>query len=379
MSSPGNKILLTGATGYVGGTVLDQLINNTAPSLQDLAFDVVVRGEEPARKLKDAYGARVNPLQWKGLNDTDSIADIASNYDIIINTGSGFIPAGARAFVDGLARRIGSGNPLPWILHISGCTNLGDKPFSEQADPRREFDDADAEKVFDFIRREDERDPYLQRTTEVAVLARAEETGVQAVSLTAPCIFGAGTGRFNTAGLVVPGAVRYVVQHGHGYKLNDTANFDWVHVLDLADLYVLIVRTILEREDRGVGYIPSGRKGIIFPAVARVLNTEIQQLALDAAFEDGVLPREDTPKEKEIRQESLQAVADEVCAGQTSIAERGLAGHKDMKGTMAKKLFGWSPKRLDNAWRRDFKDELFALKEGRRSRTMEGCIGIRQK
>ncbi|KAL1641093.1 hypothetical protein SLS58_006366 [Diplodia intermedia] len=379
MSSMGNKILLTGATGYVGGTVLDQLINSTAPSLRNLTFDLLVRGHEPAQKLKEAYGARVHPLQWKGLEHADSIVSIASNYDIIVNTGSGFVPTGAQAFVDGLACRINPGGPPPWVLHLSGCTNLSDKPLTGHAEPGREFDDADAEGIYDFIKREDERCPYAQRTAEVAVLTRAEQTGVQAVSLTTPCIFGEGTGLFNRAGLVVPAAVRYVVRHGYGYKLTETANFDWVHVVDLADLYVLIVRAILEREDRGVGYIPSGRKGIIFPAVARVLVLDIQRHALDAAFEVGVLPRDDTPKEKEIRQASLQMIADEVCAGQTAIAELGYAGHKGMKGTMAKKLFGWNPTRLEDAWRQDFMDELIALNKGRRSLTMDSCIGVKQK
>ncbi|KAL1631721.1 hypothetical protein SLS56_004395 [Neofusicoccum ribis] len=240
----------------------------------------------------------MHPYSIESTYDVDSIANTALNYDIIVNTGSGFIPEGARAFMDGLARRVNPGSPVPWILHVSGCTNLADRPITEQAGVGRKFDDADPENVFDTIKSEDERDPYAQRTTEVAVLTRAEETGVQAVNLTTPCIFGEGTGLFNRAGIVVPLAVRYVAQHGHGYKLNETSDFDWVHVLDLADLYVLIVRAILEREDCGVGYIPSGKKGIIFPAVARVLNLEILQLALDAAFKAGVLSREDPPKKK---------------------------------------------------------------------------------
>ena len=117
----------------------------------------------------------------------------------------------------------------------------------------------------------DEADPYSQRTTEISVLETAAELGVQAISVNAPCIFGEGTGLFNKQGLVIPLIMMYVVQHGYGWKLNDTANFDWVHVIDLADIFVLLVRTILEREDRGVGYLPTGRNGIMFAAVGRAL------------------------------------------------------------------------------------------------------------
>lgn len=41
--------------------------------------------------------------------------------------------------------------------------------------------------------------------------------------------------------------------------------------MDLADIYVLLVRTILGREDRGVGYLPTGRNGMLFAAVGRAL------------------------------------------------------------------------------------------------------------
>lgn len=151
-----------------------------------------------------------------------------------------------------------------------------------------------------------------------------------------------------------------------------------MHVEDLADAYVLLMRTILEREDRGVGYIPSGKNGIIFPAVGRALQTEIMQRCLDAAFDTGVLPLEDTPKDKEIRQVSLQEIADEITAGLVDMAEQGWAGNKAQKGTMAKKILGWEPKRLEEEWKKDFLDELNALKNGERGITMESCIGKKQ-
>ncbi|KAM7198296.1 hypothetical protein V8F33_005087 [Rhypophila sp. PSN 637] len=355
--SSSNSILLTGATGYVGGT--------------NLNFDLLVRAQAAADKLRSILGDRVNPILWPGgLGDPESIIKIASNYDLIINVGSGFIPSGSQAFVSGLAQRAASNpsGPIPWLLNIAGCTNLGDKPLTQISHPDRKFDDADGNAVNEWLRSADEREPYPQRTTEVGVLTAAEATGgaVHAVSLNTPLIFGAGTGLFNQQGIIIPTLMRYVVTHGYGFKLNESANFDWVHVEDLADLYVLLVKTILEREDRGVGYIPSNKNGIIFPAVARVLQTESMQRCLDAAFDAGVLPRQNTPKDKEIRLVGLKEIADEITFGLMDMAEQGWAGNKAQKGTVARKLLGWNPTRLEEAWRKDF---------GKRGVTMESCIG----
>lgn len=75
-----NRILLTGATGYVGGTILSHLIKNEEPSIKALTFDLLVRTEDAAAKLRDAYGDRVNPIQWPGgLTNFDFIAQTAAN------------------------------------------------------------------------------------------------------------------------------------------------------------------------------------------------------------------------------------------------------------------------------------------------------------
>ncbi|CAH0047264.1 unnamed protein product [Clonostachys solani] len=343
--------------------------------MKEVTIDVLVRKEDQAEKLREAYGDRIGTAFWKGLTDQDFIINTAANYDIVINAGSGFFPGGAAAFVEGLARRVKNGERAPWMIHIAGCTNLSDLPITGKAYPDREWDDADGNAIYEFLKSEDERSPYLQRTAEVAVLSRAEETGVQAVSLNTPGIYGLGTGLFNQAGLVIPSAARYVITRGYGHTVLDTTSFDLVHVEDLADLYILLVRAILEREDRGVDFIPSGKNGIIFPAVLRASSIEIMQLALDAAFEEGVLPREDTPKEKEIRRITLKQMADEVTFGMQEVAER-LVGHKAQKGTVAKTLLGWEPKRLDEAWKQDFKEELLAFKAGKRGNIGDGAIGL---
>ncbi|KAM5373297.1 hypothetical protein ACJZ2D_007126 [Fusarium nematophilum] len=356
------QILLVGATGYVGGTVLSHIIQSKAPELENLTIDLLVRSQDAAAKLVEAYGDRVNPILWQGLEDTSFIVDVAKNYDIIINTGFGFAPDGAEAFVRGLARRIPD-SPVPWFIHLSGCSNLADRPITQSAQ-RRDWDDADGEAVYEFLKTEDARDPYPQRTAEVAVLSAGEETGVRAVSVNSPCIFGTGTGLFRREGFIIPAFLRYVLKHGYAFKLNETASFDWVHVEDLADLFVRLVLAIITREDRGDGYIPSGKSGIISSTVGSTLQTEMMQLCLDAAFESGALPREDTPSHKEIRQVTLQEIADEIMNGLVDMAERSWAGHKRLKGTVARKLLGWNPTRLDEAWRLNYIDEMNALKSG---------------
>ncbi|KAF2123915.1 NAD(P)-binding protein [Dothidotthia symphoricarpi CBS 119687] len=366
-----SKILLTGATGYVGGTVLTQLLAD--PKLTSQPISLLVRTETQAAKLRSVYGARVHPILWKGLEEDEKvIADTAAQYDIIVNAGSGFITSGAKALVDGLARRVQAGLPTPWFLHVSGCTNLVD-PSQK---PREWNDEKDGAAIFEYMASLDAKTPYSQRTTELTVLETAAQHGVAAVSLQAPCIFGEGTGQFNRQGLVIPLALMFVVQHGYGFKLNETANFDWVHIEDLASYFVQLVRTILSRPDRGVGFIPTGKEGILFPTVGRTLVTEINQKALDVAFAAGDLPRGDTPQQKEIRLAPVQEIADKIGAGRVDIATLAWGGEKAVRGTVGQKLLGWEPTRLQDAWDQDFEDELKALKEGRRMVTFASCVGM---
>lgn len=66
-----NKILLTGATGYIGGTILHNLLACNDPAIQQAAVTVLVRGEQRARKLAEQYGSRIRCIQFKDWDETD--------------------------------------------------------------------------------------------------------------------------------------------------------------------------------------------------------------------------------------------------------------------------------------------------------------------
>jgi len=371
-----NKVLVVGATGYVGGTVIAQLLKSTAPSLQHQIFDVVVRKDEHVLKLQQEYGNRVRVFKWPGLQDTAFIEELAQDYDVIVNAGTGFHAPGAIAFVHGQSRRIHAGKPTPWMINLSGCTNLATRPLTQPPVPLREWNDLeDGAAIFDYMKELNAREPYPQRTAEVGVLTAGAATGVQVVSVNAPVIFGNGAGLFNRQGTIIPRVMNYALQHGYGFKLNETANFDRVHVADLAQIFVILVRTILKRPDRGVGFIPANEKGVLFSESGHVLIKDINQRCLDALFEDGLLPKLGGPKEKEIRLVPLEEIADKLALRINTIAERSWAGHKRTRSMVARKVLGWEPTRLQDDWEQEFKNELIALKDGKRIFTFAGVIG----
>ncbi|KAI1082445.1 NAD dependent epimerase/dehydratase [Whalleya microplaca] len=368
MSPP--KVLLTGATGYIGGTVLNQLVTSTSPNLEAVTVSILVRGEERAAKLRGKYGDRIVCILFKDFDEIPLITEVASQHDIIINAGSGFHPASAEAMVRGLAqRKAATGKPV-WMLHTSGCSNISDRPITDTAYPDREWDDADAEAVYEFEKATNEREWYAQRTSELAVLDTGIELGVNTLSIQVPNMCGTGEGLFQNASLMIPIMMGYVLARGYGFTLGDgTGAIDYVHISDLAALYVLLLQKILE--DGGKD-LPTGKKGIIFPTNGRSRTYDIAQRCVDVAFETGALPKPDGPQEKEVRTVDI-AEAATTTAGNTVIAETGWAGHRLTKGTVARKL-GWNPTRGEDAWHQDFYDELKAALAGKRGVTIDNCI-----
>ncbi|KAI0477308.1 NAD dependent epimerase/dehydratase [Xylariaceae sp. FL0804] len=390
------KILLLGATGYIGGTVLDALVASRDPFLAavprftvllrshrsratDRTADWVVDDEEDhrARRLSAAYGGRVACVPFAGLDDAEVVRAVAAEHDVVVNVGTGFHPGGTEALVHGLVKRRETHPDSPaWLLHLSGCTNIADRPFSGTPYPDREWDDADSEAIFTFEQAENARHWYPQRAAELAALGTAAGTGVNALSLLAPLVFGTGGGLFNRAGIMVPTVMNYVLARGHGFSLGYPAMgvIDRVHVADLADLYLLCLGRILA--GRGAE-LPNGRAGIMLVENGRLDMNEISHACLDVAFAAGVLPRADGgPREKEVRTVTL-AEAAELTAGNLEVAEAGWGGNKRMRGTLSRRLLGWTPTRGEAAWRRDLQDELQACLRGLRGVTIDGCIAER--
>ncbi|RYO85788.1 hypothetical protein DL764_009109 [Monosporascus ibericus] len=345
MSPP--KVLLTGATGYIGVTILNQLVTSEAESLRDLTISLPVRGEDRAAKLKNKYGGR-----------------------IVRQCGVWLPPSKRRGNGAWSGPAQGHDRPAHWMIHTSGCSNISDRPLMGTAHPDREWDDAEAEAVYEFEKVDNAR--VVPAAGIGAARPRHEPQGRRRGAQHP------GLQRLWRGGGPVPGRRRHDPHHdrlrpgaGHGFALGDGAGaIIYVHVSGLAALYVRCVRRIVEDGGRD---LPRRRAGILFPANGRTTMQDIARRCVGAAFDYGVLPRNDEgPRDREVRTVDLDEAAT-TTVGNRVVAEVGCARHRLTKGTAARKL-GWESTRGQEAWAQNFRDELRAALAEKSGVAMGNCI-----
>jgi nucleoside-diphosphate-sugar epimerase len=212
------NIFMTGATGYIGGTVAMRLVDD-GHRVRGL-----VRSAEAADQLKKVG---IDPVVGT-LDDLALLAREARTGDGVIHTANADHAPSVGAFIDALA---GTGKVL---LHTSGSSVIGD--------------DARGNRVSQS--RYDENSPFVvepakqpRREIELAVL-RAAERGVRSAVICPSCIYGVGRG-VHPSSVQIPFLVNNAREQGVvqiiGLGLNRWSN---VHIDDLAELYALaLVKT----------------------------------------------------------------------------------------------------------------------------------------
>ncbi|KAI0483395.1 NAD dependent epimerase/dehydratase family protein [Xylariaceae sp. FL0804] len=98
------RILLTGAAGFVGGTILTQLLNSASPPIRASTITCLVRGTDRAEKLQAASGNRVNHIVYRDLDDFEVTTAVAARHELVISTTLGYHADSARALMEGGSR-----------------------------------------------------------------------------------------------------------------------------------------------------------------------------------------------------------------------------------------------------------------------------------
>ena len=236
------KIFVTGANGYIGGSVASALITDGHK----------VRGLVRSKEKADAVaGHGVDPVIGS-LDDVDLLQAEARAADAVVNAASSDHRGAVEALISGLS---GSGKPL---IHSSGSSIVADLAMGEPSD-----------RIFD------EMTPIVPLTERAARVAINQlvltAPGIQTVVLCNSMIYGSALGS-PPQSVQIPALVRQAKASGVaryiGRGLNRWSN---VHIADVAALYVL---AIARAPAGSFMYVESGEEalGEIVRAIAAQLG-----------------------------------------------------------------------------------------------------------
>ena len=128
------QVLLTGATTYIGGTVLSKMLDHPIYPLKHATITCVVHSSECASTLIRVHGEDVNLFVHDDIEDIETAALIASKHDIVINCAPSSHARYAIALMEGLSQRKRRVGRDVWFLHTSDTKILTDLPVSKKSD-----------------------------------------------------------------------------------------------------------------------------------------------------------------------------------------------------------------------------------------------------
>ncbi|KAI5122914.1 hypothetical protein M0805_007592 [Coniferiporia weirii] len=254
-------IFLTGATGYIGGTVLWRLLHHE--DARNFIFKVLVRSEEKAKLLTTLFGV----VAVVGSHaDEDKLESLADEADYIFTTADVDDLVAAHAISRGMKKHKERTGKVSYLIHTSGTGVLTEDAKGMYAEGRV-YDDSKVEDI--------ESLPITQihRPVDVAVTQadiEGKHLGYARTYIVLPAMIYATAktglteaGIQNPYSILVNQLVRAGLGRGQGGVVGLGKNV-WpnVHIDDVADLYILLFNKI-RADPEGP---PHGREGYYFGA-----------------------------------------------------------------------------------------------------------------
>ncbi|KAI0073995.1 NAD(P)-binding protein [Panus rudis PR-1116 ss-1] len=258
MSNPSDKltIFLTGAIGYIGGTVLARLLEHPKASTFDIT--ILVRSPEKAQKF-ESFGVKAVVTS---LEDEGTIEEVASKAHIVINTANADHLKAAQAILRGLKKRHETTGDVPILIHTSGTGTFTDNAKGLYASDTI-WDDANPAQI------ETLPDNAVHRHVDLPITRADEEGYVRSYIILPGIIFGIAKTPFVEAGLqnpvtiAIPVLTKAAQGRGRaGVVGKGLAIWPYVHIDDTVDLYILLLDAILSNPDK----VDHGRNGYYIAA-----------------------------------------------------------------------------------------------------------------
>ncbi|KAI0331857.1 NAD-P-binding protein [Cubamyces sp. BRFM 1775] len=237
MSSSQVSIFLTGATGYIGGSILKRLLSH--PNHKNFEITALVRNADKAKVLETQFGVKT---VLGSLEDSDKLTALAESAHITINTAGCDDLVVIEAILRGLKQRRKKTGDIPHYIHTSGTGEFTDNARGEYAS-ETVYSDLDIPTI------EALPPNALHRPGDLLVVAADAEENYARTHIVMPSqVWGVATGPLVDAGIanphtiVVPLFVRAALKRGSiGVMGQGVTRWTNVHVDDVADGGLLIL------------------------------------------------------------------------------------------------------------------------------------------
>lgn len=250
------QVFVTGATGYIGASVLQRLLAH--PTAAQSEFTLLVRSAAKAEKLEQAGYDNIRVLRGS-LEDTDKIAAQAAKSDIVVHTADADDLGSAKAILAGLKKRKEETGRVPILIHTSGTGVLVEKAEGAY-ESKTIYDDTNPEQI------ETLADDQPHRNVDLLVVAADKEGYIKSYIILPSTIFGIATGPLFDKGIANPHSqqIPFLIKTGISRKQGGVvgegrARWPCVHINDISDLYEKVYDAV--RSGKDIGH---GREGFYF-------------------------------------------------------------------------------------------------------------------
>ncbi|CAM1505956.1 Fc.00g115930.m01.CDS01 [Cosmosporella sp. VM-42] len=249
------NILITGAAGYIGGSIIAELLSRTSGPIQSLNISAAVRSQDQVQSLSKLG---INVIQMNLADETAvNEAVLGNEIDIVVSTASSFDSRVVTPLVKALGNRRRVSGKETYLIHSSVATIFS----AEGGWPYGEVRDADP--IFEKQKQIGGSHPVRELNLLLTEQAKAE--GVTLFNIPVPTVYGRGLGQCRKLSVSIPTYIRVSIAHKVVYKFDKDGSPPGIHISDLTALYALLVEKILQKEP-----IPSGEKGYYFAVAHRV-------------------------------------------------------------------------------------------------------------
>ncbi|TVY50752.1 hypothetical protein LCER1_G006222 [Lachnellula cervina] len=287
------KIFFVGATGHIGGAVLD-LISSSYPNT--LSVKVLIRDQQKADQLAAQYQYIVSVIG--NLDSLELLEAESRDADIVINAGPDVTHnAGIRAILKGLGGRIKKG----YYIHTSGAALIWDTPDGSKPGTRIWDDVADIETLTSMP------EEAYHRAEDKVVFEASSEVNVAIIS---PCaVYGLSPSRVHPLPLSLPLILKPIRALSSGFSISSGQNIQsYIHVVDLARMYLLLLSNALPQSQAGADTDPEtqiwGPEAYYFAEQEELPFREFMELLVLVLQKHGQLTR------SEIKEINVSAVAE---------------------------------------------------------------------